>query len=456
MIDTRTEAPCLPDADLLSGTLASLTRRHGVPGAQLAVHRHGETVAVEAGELEAGTRQRVTRTAAFPIGSVTKSFTATLAMILVADDDLSLDAPIGDCLPELDGLGDEVTVRRLLSHTSGLIADPPADEGATSLHRYVTNHCRPENLLQAPGAGFSYSNLGYLLTGRLIEVCTGMTWWDATESILLRPLGIDPVFVGSRQPARRRLATGHSVNAATRRARPVQQSLGRAEAPAGALALSATDLVNLGRLHLEPGLPELLPAGFARLMRQPVAGAEPFGLADGWGLGLAVCDCAGTSWVGHDGNGNGTACYLRVDPDGGWAVALTSNANTGFGLWPELLGELNRAGLPIAPHRAPTSSQPMRAPLACAGTYFNGDVEYKVTVFPDGRLDLVGDGEPLGRVSCFDDLTFVLRDPATPGQEIRGRFQHDRFAGTIDGLELGGRLARRAVAAARVSRKLTA
>jgi len=458
VVETRTEARSLQDADQISELLVRLAGKHRVPGAQLAIHHRGETVAVEIGEQATGTGRAVTAATAFPIGSVTKAFTATLAMILVADDDLDLNAPVGEYLPELDDLGAECTVRRILSHTSGLTADPPvANEVGNSLHRYVTDYCRPQSLLQAPGLGFSYSNLGYVTAGRLVEVITGMTWWEAMESILLRPLGIEPAFVGAQIPARRRVASGHSVNPVTGRARPVQQSLARAEAPAGGLAVSASDLVSLGLLHADPDGTSLLPARWAELMRQPVAGAEPFGLADGWGLGLATFRAGDTGWVGHDGNGNGTACYFRVAPDSGWAIALTSNANTGYGLWQELLAELGRAGLPIGPHRARAATAPMRAPLACAGSYVNGDVEYKVLVLSDGRLELSSDGELLGQVTCAEDLTFQLHDPAAPGQVFHGRLLRDRFTGMIDGIQLGGRLARRAMSDRQLAgRRLTA
>jgi CubicO group peptidase (beta-lactamase class C family) len=456
VVDTRTEARSLRVTDL-SDLLVTLAGKHRVPGAQLAVHHHGATVAVETGEQVIGGGRQVTAATAFPIGSVSKAFTATLAMILVADDDVDLDAPVGEYLPEADELGDEFTVRRLLSHTSGLTADPAVGgDLGNSVQRYVAEHCRADAMLQPPGTGFSYSNIGYVLAGRLIEVTTGMTWWDAMESILLRPLGIEPAFIGAHLGGLRRVASGHSVNPATGRARPVQQSLSRSEAPAGGLAVSATDLINLGLLHLDGGPSGLLPERWAAQMRQPLTGAEPFGLADGWGLGLATYSSGDASWVGHDGNGNGTACYFRVSPDSGWAVALTSNANTGYGLWQDVLAGLGAMGVPIEPHRARTSTRPARAPLACAGSYVNGDVEYQVTVLSDGRLDLSADGELLGRVTCADDLTFRLRDPAAPEQEFYGRFHRDGFTGLVDGIQLGGRLARRANRTSQIGRRLTA
>jgi CubicO group peptidase (beta-lactamase class C family) len=461
VVDMSAEAVCRQmsvSGSTLSGLLTPLVRKHRVPGAQLAVYRQGETAAVEVGELEVGSWRAVARSTAFPIGSVTKAFTATLVMVLVADDELSLDAAVGDYLPEVADLGAEFTVRRVLSHTSGLAADPRSeDAGFASLRRYAIDHCRPRHLLQPPGTGFSYSNMGYVLAGLLVEATTGMSWWEAMESILLRPLGIEPALVGARAPGGRGIASGHSVNTAAGRVRPVQQSVPPAEAPAGGLAVSATDLVSLARLQLRPGRPDLLPAGSAATMRQPVAGAEPFGLADGWGLGLAVYQTGAATWVGHDGNGDGTACYFRVDPDDDWAVALTSNANTGYGLWQDVLAELGSAGVPLQPHRPRTSRRPMRAPLACAGTYLNGEVEYQVTVRADGRLDLVAAGERVDPITCHDDLTFPVRDPAAPEQEVYGRFRRDYVTGAIYGVEFAGRIARKPTQPAPASkRRLTA
>src|SRR5262249_7759119 len=160
---------------------------------------------------------------------------------------------------------------------------------------------------------FSYSNLGYVLVGRLIEVITGMAWEEAIQAILLRPLRIEPAFVvddldtegGS---AERPVAVGHSVNLSTGRTRAVPQSL----APAGGLALSALDLIPLASVYMGRTTGNVLPPEYAAQMCRPVPGADPSGLAEGWGLGLATF---GDGWVGHDGNAYGTLCYLRIAPE---------------------------------------------------------------------------------------------------------------------------------------------
>jgi CubicO group peptidase (beta-lactamase class C family) len=427
---------------LIGGRLAVLARKHQVPAAQLAIHHAGQTLTVEFGDIEHGTRRRIRRDTAVPIGSITKSFTATTAMVLVADGDLELDAPIADHLPELGTLAEQLTLRQLLSHTAGLPSGP--DCADVPVRRYLAEHCRERSLVLPPGLGFSYSNLGFVLVGQVIAAITGMDWWEAVSSILLRPLGIEPATIaGAGAGAGRPVAVGHSVNAAAGRVRPVRQELATAEAAAGALAMSAVDLVELGRLHLEPGRPQLLPAAYAARMREPVPQAEPFGLADGWGLGLAIFDTDEVRWVGHDGNADGTACYLRVDPVGGWVIALTSNANTGMGLWQDLLAELAGADLPVSPPRVPHPPSRVVAPVpGLNGTYVNGDVEYEVMV-RGGVAYLSVDGDAPARLSCHDGLVFSLRDPASGRPVIGGRFVRDPRTRSIHGLQMAGRLARR-------------
>lgn len=435
------------DPAWLATTLATLADTHRVPGAQLAVHRGGVIVAVEVGELEHGAGMPVTWETAFAIGSISKAWTATLAMILVADGDLELDAPLDGHLLQMPDLAGGLTMRHVLSHTSGFASSPDALELSTlSLGRYVRERCRRKDLILSPGTGFSYSNRNYVLAGHLIETITGMTWWDAMESILLRPLAVDPAAIVGAGAARcsRPIATGHSVNSALSRIRPVQQSLAPVEAPAGALAMSAVDLVALGLMHVEPGVPELLAAADAEQMRQAVPGADPFGLADGWGCGLAVFQDGTTRWVGHDGNADGTSCYLRIEPADGWVVALTTNANTGSYLWAQLCTELRWPKLPLAAHhRALPPPTPVAPSTDCVGRYFNGPAEYHVTIADDGALYLANGDELTARLAFYDDLDFVLRD-LTSGQGMHaGRFLRDPITKQVNQVLIGGRLAQR-------------
>ena len=437
------------DLDLISRRFAELARKHLIPGAQLAVHHDGRTHTFEFGVQEHGTGRRMTRDSKVPIGSISKMCTATLAMILVSDGDLELDAAVGEYLPDLDEVArGRLTLRHLLSHTGGLASDPD-EVHPTSRRRQVLASCKGLDPLHPPGAAFSYSNIGYVLAGHLIEVVTGMTWWEAVDAVLFQPLEIEPHFVVAPVDAPRAglpVVTGHSVNPALRRVRPLTQSLTMAEAPAGAVAASATDLVAIGRLHVtsEQRSSRLASPSVLREMTMQFPHAEPFGMADGWGLGLALYRNRRSTWLGHDGTADGTACHLRVDPDGGTVVVFTSNGSTGMAMWPELVDELNAAGLPVASYdgrRRLTRRVP--PPRGCVGSYFNGDTEYVVTISDRGRILLTVDGDPFAELTMYDGLLFSMRDVETGEDDQTGRFLTDRRSGRIQWIQIGGRLARR-------------
>ncbi|MEU4248901.1 serine hydrolase domain-containing protein [Amycolatopsis sp. NPDC026612] len=426
-----------PPADgRLQRLLTGLAHQHGVPAAQLVVHEGGRTGSAVAGGIAA--------TAKFPVGSITKAFTAALAMLLVADGDLDPDDPLAE---HLDGLGPLVgrpTIGQVLSHTGGLPAGlGAAADGAGSARRYV-RACRDAGLVQPPGQGFSYSNVGYVLAGYVVEAITGMSWWEAMDTLLLDELGIAAAFVvepGARRRSGAHLS-GHAVHAATGRARPVAQTLATAEAAAGALALSAEDLAAFGRMVCGGDGP--LPAALAELMRRPVPGAEPFGLADTWGLGLAGYRGADADWAGHDGTADGTSCHLRVDPEHGRVVALTTNGSTGSALWTDLVAALRADGLPVGDYELPrTLDRAARPATDLSGSYTNGDLEYRIDVRADGGTVLVVDGEVYPELALLRDGSFSVREPGTGRRIIGGRFLTDPATGAVSAMQAGGRVARR-------------
>ncbi|GLZ28593.1 serine hydrolase [Lentzea sp. NBRC 105346] len=421
----------------LSHLLEKLARHHLIPGAQLVVHRQGTTEAFEFGEQVHAGGLPMSREARVPVGSISKTFTASLAMILASDGDLDLDEPLAEYLPEAGGLSDRLTARHLLSHTGGLPSEPD-EVRATTLRKHVLDCCRRVRPMHEPGDGFSYSNIGYSLAGHLIEVVTGMSWWEAMSSILLQPLGVRPHFVVA--PGGGHVSVpGHAVNPARGRIVPVQQSLTLVDAPAGAIAASATDLALLGELLAGRG-PELIGTAELKEMRLPVAGAEPFGMADAWGLGVALYD---DGWFGHDGTGDGTSCHLRVHPESGTVVALTTNGSTGFAMWREFARE---AGIgdydPLRQLGKPLESAP-----EFTGRFYNGDTEYSVIPGHEAPLRLVVDGEPFAELTLYDGLMFAMRDVDTGETNQSGRFIRDSSNYEIGWLQVGGRLARRHVAA---------
>src|SRR5512140_3520813 len=129
--------------DSLAGTFTEAAQRYRVPGASLAVALGDEQVELATGVLNAVTGVETTTDSVFQIGSITKLFTTTLIMQLVDEGRVTLDEPVRSYLPELsfaDSVATEsVTLRHLLTHTSGIDGDFFLDTGRGDdcIERYI-------------------------------------------------------------------------------------------------------------------------------------------------------------------------------------------------------------------------------------------------------------------------------------------------------------------------------
>ncbi|WP_330333367.1 beta-lactamase family protein [Streptomyces sp. NBC_00536] len=438
--------------------LRELAHDHTVPGAQLTVHRAGESLSLAAGAVRAGGPEAVTTATGFAYGSVTKAFTATVVARLESDGDLELDDPVGEYLAEFDAATDEaissVTLRNLLSHTAGLIADHEPDRAEdASLARYAASMATTGSLHE-PGGFFSYSNSGYNILGRVIEAVTDMTWRQALGNLLLRPLAIQPLFLHGPQAPGRTLADCHTVRPGERVARPADLYVPPSWAPAAGLAGSADDLIALARLHLGTHPATAAAAGARGLagtgVRVPAADA--FGMADGWGPGLAHYASPEGDWLGHDGTVDGSTSHLRFHPASGTAVALTTNSTTGTLMWADVVDWLRERGIPVGDYRPvlPPQAPPGADLRALTGEFRNGDTYFAVRAHGDagdGRGLRLSDGTGLvADLTLYDGLVFTARRADAEEAPYAGRFVLDPATGEAALMQLGGRSARRVAA----------
>jgi D-alanyl-D-alanine carboxypeptidase len=147
-----------------------------------------------------GTTRAVPARGQFRAGSITKTFLATVVLQLVDEGRLRLDDPVEKWLPEVVPNGENITVRQLLNHTSGLydflntIQRPPAQEFLDNRWRTWTATEQIEQALahpptsDTPGEVYKYSNTGYLLLGQIVEKVTGNPYGDEIERRVIRPL----------------------------------------------------------------------------------------------------------------------------------------------------------------------------------------------------------------------------------------------------------------------------
>lgn len=179
-------------------------RDEAVTGVQARVDAPGGRRLVGAsgvGDLETG--RPVNPAGHFRMGSVNKTVVATVALQLVGEGRLSLDDSVDRWLPGLiSGNGNDgrtITVEQLLQHTSGIVDDYPGMGSAAEYYERRFDFPTPEEVVAramthppafAPGAGWRYSNTGYVVVGMIVERITGRPWYVEVEERILEPLGM--------------------------------------------------------------------------------------------------------------------------------------------------------------------------------------------------------------------------------------------------------------------------
>ncbi|MES9559181.1 MULTISPECIES: serine hydrolase [unclassified Streptomyces] len=413
--------------------LTELAARHSVPGASLAILHRGEIVAETAVGLantEAGIE--ATTDTLFQIGSISKVWTTTVAMALVDEGVLELDTPLVSVLPEL-GLASEelthgVTLRHLLTHTSGIDGDLFTDTGRGDdcLEKYAAllGDVPPNHPL---GATMSYCNAGYTLLGRVLEVVTGVQWDELMRERLYRPLGLTHTATLPEEVLRFRAAIGHLGSP------PVQApmwGLMRSAGPAGLICSTPREVLEFARLHLDKGVTvdgtKLLSEESVAAMQTPqVELPDPHVLGDSWGLGWFLDTWDGHRVYGHDGGTIGQSAFLRVLPEAELAICLLTNGGDTPALYRDVYAEIVRelAGVTMRTTIEPATEPVAVDPADYVGVYQRLSSRMEI-VERDGGLvmldrvtgplaELVPDTEKEYRMHPVEPGLFVVQRPGS-------------------------------------------
>jgi CubicO group peptidase (beta-lactamase class C family) len=366
------------------------------------------------GVLNKETGVSVTTDSLFQIGSITKVWTATVAMQLVDEGLLDLDAPLVTVLPELR-LSDpdatkEVTARHLLTHTSGIDGDIFDDTGRGDdcLEKYVALLGEADQI-HPPGAAWSYCNSGFCLLGRVVERLTGGTWDEAVRERLFTPLGLRHTVTLPEEALRHRTATGHVTGAGAEPAPAAVWGLPRSLGPAGLICSTAADVLAFARVHLRGGAAAdgrrvLSEASAAAMAGRHAKLPGPYPPGDSWGLGWCRFTWDGRTLLGHDGTTIGQSAFLRLLPAQGLAVVLLTNGGNAGDLYQdlyrEILADVAGLGMPLPP--APPRQPPAVDFARHTGTYERAGI----------RIDVLDrDGGPVLRTTTTGPLAALLTDP---------------------------------------------
>lgn len=319
--------------------LDRIVAQEGVPGAAVAIGHGGQTVATyHAGEAAPG--RAATAETLWPVASISKLYTAAAVLALVERGRLTLSQSVRFVVPECTGEERErITVRHLLTHTSGLIYESPEMEARLRAHTpldALIAEAFAHPLRFTPGAKLDYSDLGFALLGRVASLVAGMPFPALVRECVLAPAGLTETFFPP-DPAQddRLAAVPDALAAGTDGAMYGSRYALDLAHPAFGVVTTAADLLRFG-LHFAPGGPRFLAAATIRAMTSdqtsPQGYAEPDspqpGTVEPWGLGFELKGAAGYPALagpgsfGHDG---ATGSVLWIDPVHDVTVAFVSN-----------------------------------------------------------------------------------------------------------------------------------
>jgi CubicO group peptidase (beta-lactamase class C family) len=167
-------------------------KRQNIPGLALAVVRNGTIVKVLGyGVADLGTKIPVSPETVFKIGSVSKQFVASAIMLLAQEGRLAVDDPVSRHIPDVPPAWRPITIRHLLTHTAGLVREPPAfNPDVVQSDEELVRSAYSVPLRFAPGEKWEYSNLGYGVLVHIVSRVSGLPWSQFIRNRVFTPAGM--------------------------------------------------------------------------------------------------------------------------------------------------------------------------------------------------------------------------------------------------------------------------
>ncbi|MDL2080999.1 amino acid adenylation domain-containing protein [Streptomyces sp. GXMU-J15] len=401
------------DAPAVADTLRESARGHGVPGAGVAVFADGRLELMYYGVTDTDsrtpygprTRQRVT--------CISKALLAFVALRLVDRGLVGLDEPLHGLLPHAfrrrDGRTVEVTLRHLLSHTSGVDDSYEVwhDTDLPDLDTYLDSLSRYGQTFE-PGEVFAYSAVGTSIVAGLIEKLYGKPWRRALNELLLTPLGIKEIPETRTEDGHygRSVSTGYVWTEEHKRYvrhDPPPQTIADDAAGSFSVCLTLEEVARIARLALDDGVTpdgeRLLSAELARQMRTPQIPVPGHHFMHAWGLGWLMF---GPTAFGFNSNGSGHHNFVQIFPERRSFLLLLANAYPAFGLYEDLLRAFTGEGLI-------RTGRPFEMELAdCAGLYASDGYRLQVDRGTEHLRYAYSERQRDGSWQCLDEGDLVL------------------------------------------------
>ena len=296
----------------------------GVPSASVAIVQDGKIAYVQAyGNARLDPNAPATPTMRYSIGSISKQFTAAAILMLAEEGKLSLDDPVSKYVPGLTR-GNEITIRQLLSHTSGYQDYAPQDY----IPPFQLQPISAEGIMDRwakipldfePGTKWQYSNTNYVIAGAIVEKVSGQTLLQFLSERVFTPLGMKSVVNTDTGALPATDPIGY-IRYALGPLRPAPDAGHGWMFAAGELAMTAEDLAKWDISVIDRSV--LKPASYREMETEVVL---KDGVGTQYGLGVFVRDAGGHRVLSHGGEVSGFVANNIVMPDDKIAVVVLTN-----------------------------------------------------------------------------------------------------------------------------------
>lgn len=305
--------------------------RLGLFNGSISITKKGRTIFRQScGYADATSKRKNSAGTKFNIYSITKSFTATVILKLVAEKQITLEQKLSAYYPSLPG-SDTITIRHLVTHTSGIYNYNNDFTMPVGSEAEMIAWLEKKPLDFVPGSRFRYSNTGYFLLGFIIEKTTGMSYEEAVQKHILLPLGMKNSGFDLRKPSTSKKAKGYThINNRQNEEATVWDY--RELYSAGGMYSTADDLQCFHRA-MQNG--NLLPDSLIRSACTPYR--------KNYGLGWFIDTIKGQRIISHSGGATGFRSYLIRDTENDICIVLLCNSETSdiIAIRNKLLDELN-------------------------------------------------------------------------------------------------------------------
>lgn len=310
-------------------------QRIKVPGVSIGVWHKGKEFSAGLGVTSVENPFPITPDTLFQTGSISKTFTGTIMMMLVEQGKVNLDAPVRKYIKRLklrdESVARRVTVRHLLTHMGGWVGDYFNDfgNGDDALEKMVKDIAKLPQI-QPLGTIWSYNNTGFNIASRLIEIVTKKPYEQAAQEMLFDPLELNmSFFYPSDILFTHRFVVGHQmVKNKVQVARP--WAIGRAGNGVGGVVSTVHDLLKYARFHMGGGKSEsgkrVLSRKSLEAMRKVQVNAG--GRGD-MGITWFIRYAGELKVYAHGGATNGQQAYFFFIPEKDFALAILTNSDDG-------------------------------------------------------------------------------------------------------------------------------